>query len=346
MFFGAGNIVFPMKLGIEHQSQYIWAFLGLLFTAIGGPLIGLLAGTLLEGNCKKFFFGGGAVLGVFLLTLTIVMEAFIATPRCYPVSYAAFAPLVSMPLWSFSIIFSIISLLCCWKHEYILPILGKILSPILLFCLFTIIYQSWMNESVIQIGSSTPFQAFTSGLKNGYFTMDLIASIYFSAGIWILIKLGSKSTAKQTLKTTLISGVLGCAFLAIIYFGLCFSAAKFNTQLSGVASEYLLSQLALIVLGPNLYIIANLAVCLACLTSVISLVMAVSDVMCIYLFKNKISYHTVIILNLVVATVMAQMGFQGLLDILKPIIYVSYPIIILLAIKAIYGNFFKKIKNL
>ena len=50
MFFGAGNAVFPLLLGMKTQGRFDFAFLGLLLTGIGGPLLGLLGATLFPGG--------------------------------------------------------------------------------------------------------------------------------------------------------------------------------------------------------------------------------------------------------------------------------------------------------
>ena len=55
MFFGAGNIVFPLALGQQAGSMAWVAILGFLITAVGVPFMGLVSMILFEGNYKKFF---------------------------------------------------------------------------------------------------------------------------------------------------------------------------------------------------------------------------------------------------------------------------------------------------
>ena len=55
MFFGAGNVVFPLSLGLMAQDKNIYAIVGLLITAVGVPFIGLMSMTLFNGNYKHFF---------------------------------------------------------------------------------------------------------------------------------------------------------------------------------------------------------------------------------------------------------------------------------------------------
>lgn len=55
MFFGAGNIVVPLALGQYAQDKAFIAIIGLLITAVGVPLTGVMAMTLYNGNYKDFF---------------------------------------------------------------------------------------------------------------------------------------------------------------------------------------------------------------------------------------------------------------------------------------------------
>jgi LIVCS family branched-chain amino acid:cation transporter len=46
MLFGAGNIVFALAVGQYAQDKNFFAIIGLLITAVGVPLLGLVAMTL------------------------------------------------------------------------------------------------------------------------------------------------------------------------------------------------------------------------------------------------------------------------------------------------------------
>ena len=43
MFFGAGNLIFPAKLGLDAGSQMWSAFLGVFVTAVGIPMLAVVA---------------------------------------------------------------------------------------------------------------------------------------------------------------------------------------------------------------------------------------------------------------------------------------------------------------
>ena len=180
MFFGAGNAIFPLIVGRESQNQFIWAFIGLFLTAIGGPLLGLTTATLFKGEFKTFFFRAGKAPGVILVFISLaLLGPFAVMPRCVTVAYAALTPFfTNLPLALFALIFSILAMISCWKRRFLLPILGYVLSPLLILCLLIIILQSALSPNSIQTSTLTFSSAFTLGLHTGYDTMDLIASIF------------------------------------------------------------------------------------------------------------------------------------------------------------------------
>ena len=67
MFFGSGNVVFPLLLGQITGEKISWALIGLAITAVGAPLLGLLGSVLFEGDCKKFFYRIGEIPGYIIV---------------------------------------------------------------------------------------------------------------------------------------------------------------------------------------------------------------------------------------------------------------------------------------
>src|SRR5260370_33601848 len=104
MFFGAGNLVYPLSLGLNAQDQCLPAIGGFLITAVGVPMLGFLSMMLFQGQYRVFFQKIGALPGFFLIAATLcVMGPFGALPRCIALSYAAVnatAPLLSLEMFS------------------------------------------------------------------------------------------------------------------------------------------------------------------------------------------------------------------------------------------------------
>ena len=57
MFFGSGNLVFPLVVGQMSEGHFGLASLGILLTGVLVPFLGILAMLLFDGNSKVFLEG-------------------------------------------------------------------------------------------------------------------------------------------------------------------------------------------------------------------------------------------------------------------------------------------------
>ena len=55
MFFGAGNIMFPIALGLESGGSSLWAILGLIVSGILIPFVGIIVMSFFDGDYNRFF---------------------------------------------------------------------------------------------------------------------------------------------------------------------------------------------------------------------------------------------------------------------------------------------------
>ena len=338
MFFGAGNTIFPLLIGVKTTANFRWAFFGLVLTAIGGPLLGLVTATLFRGHSKEFFARFGKIMGFSLMAVSLaLLGPFAVLPRCTAVAYAAAQPIFPfLSLAVFACLFAAIALFCCYKESLLFTILGYVLSPVLIGCLLFILYQGLLSDKVLAASSFSQIEAFKTGLFTGYDTMDLIASIFFSAGIWNMVVIRYPAHPRKALAMTLKSGILGCLLLGAIYFGLGYTAALYGADLIGTPPQELISRLAMLTLGPKLGLIANVAVALACLTTVISLTMTISDILAKELFPKWISYKKSCFFILVITAAMTNIGFEVIMSMIHSVVYFCYPIIILLTLVNIF----------
>ncbi|PJD95644.1 MAG: hypothetical protein CK425_08050 [Parachlamydia sp.] len=337
MFFGAGNVVFPLVLGQLSGDQIFAALPGLLLTSIGGPLLGLFGTLLYKGDYKTFFSRTGKLPGYLLMLVCAgLLGPFAVMPRCVVLTYASVnAYFPSLSLFNFSILFGIVALACMVKRDTVLSILGYWLSPVLLLSLALIIYQGLTSDQgSLSHSSLTSSEAFRDGLLVGYDTMDLIASIFFAFTIWRLLKeqLDQKAAPNEVKKITVAAGCIGGIFLGIIYVGLSLTAALHNPVITQVPPEALLTTLSFHLLGPLQGGIANLAVALACFTTVISLAVTFADVLQKEFGELHISYPTGITLIMICTTFFANLGFKQLMSIIHPLVSICYPAIIVLTI--------------
>jgi len=170
MFFGAGNIIFPLIMGQTVESGLIWALIGLILTAVIIPFSGLLSITLFEGNYENFFNRIGRVPGLIVIILLLCMIGpFGAIPRCITLTYSTLKLYFSsLHLLTFSISSALLVFLCSWKKNRILDLIGYVLSPLLILFLLTIIVKGLFFSSPEMIeGNSQIVHPFFYGLREG-----------------------------------------------------------------------------------------------------------------------------------------------------------------------------------
>ncbi|MCB1149273.1 MAG: branched-chain amino acid transport system II carrier protein, partial [Chlamydiia bacterium] len=171
MFFGAGNVVFPLVIGKTAGDMTPWALMGLMISAIGVPFLGLISMTLFNGNYKLFFERVGKVPG-FLIALVIMMliGPFGAMPRLITLSYETFVmgagELITLPV--FAALSCVTIFLCTFRKNRILDVLGYYLTPFLLLSLLAILVIGLMNSGSAHEVDLTRWDAFFEGLNTGY----------------------------------------------------------------------------------------------------------------------------------------------------------------------------------
>lgn len=341
MFFGAGNIVFPLAMGQYAQSQNIYAIIGLLITAVGVPFLGLVAMTLFDGDYKKFFRNIGPVPG-FLVALFIMLliGPFGAMPRVIAFSYSTakmFMGNISLPV--FSAISCLIIFLMTYKQSRILDILGYFLTPLLLLSLAILVVKGLLTGDSTGFSGDTDFTVFMNGLWEGYNTMDLLATFFFSSVVILCLKEelhpASQQDFKKLVGMTLKASCIGASLLAIVYIGISFVAAGHSDSLASYPTDEMLGQLSIQMLGPYAGIIAVVAVAMACLTTAIALAAVFAEYIHEDITNYKVSYLNALIFTLVSAFLMSTLDFAGIMKILAPILAFIYPSLIVLALVSV-----------
>lgn len=346
MFFGAGNVVFPLALGQISKADNIFAMMGLLITAIAVPFLGLISMILYNGNYKEFFGRLGKLPG-FLIALFIMclIGPFGALPRCIALSHSTltlFTP--DIPLIAFSFFSCLLIFLFTYKESKLIEVLGTVLTPFLLLSLGIIIAIGLFNSHGYESVESFPLKAFIKGLQEGYYTMDLLASFFFCAVIIDCLRASYKEEHQEYKKVTFLAlkaSMIGAFLLSLIYVGFSFVAAKNSGSLEGITTDLLLAKLSINILGPYAGIVASAAVALACLTTAVALASAFANFLSHEIFKNKLDYKISLIITLILTFLISTLNFSGIAKILTPILSLCYPSLIVLSacnlLKKLYG---------
>lgn len=337
MFFGAGNVVFPLALGQFAQDNNFYAIIGMLITAVGVPFAGLIAMSLFDGDYKAFFARIGKVPG-FIVTAIIMglIGPFGALPRCVALSYSTANSLFpGLSISSFSIAACILIFLLTFRKNTIVEILGYFLTPLLIGSLFIIIVVGLYTGEAQPQTLNNRFDIFIRGLKDGYQTMDLLGAFFFSAVIIAGLKNAlppGDATPRSLIFTALKASCIGAFLLGASYVGFSYVASFHSAALEGVPADTLISQISTLVLGPYASIIASIAVALACLTTAIALAAVFAEFIHYDLTFGKLGYIPSLIITLVITYFVSILNFSGIAAFLLPILQICYPALITLCL--------------
>lgn len=336
MFFGAGNIIFPLAIGQYAQGEPTYAILGLILTAVLVPFSGLIVMIFFEGNYKQFFATLGKTPG-FCISLIIItlLGPLGSIPRCISLAYST----VKMVYPNLSpLLFNAMAcgliFICTYKKKRIMDILGYVLTPLLLGSLFYIIMKGMLTATPLPISSTKePLSLFLHGLKEGYNTMDLLAAFFFSTMIVKSLKTVLNKHPEASLKKIAFIAILvGASLLALTYIGFSYIAAYHTHDLSVISVDKLLGAIILKMMGSSAGIFICLTVALTCLTTAIALCNVFAEYVRNELFDQKIEYHSALIGTLLLTFIISNMEFQGISSYLGPVLEIIYPILIALTI--------------
>lgn len=337
MFFGAGNIIFPLIVGQTAQGSVLYALIGLFVTAILIPFAGLIAMTLFQGDYESFFSRMGKFPGQVLIWLILgLIGPFGGIPRCMSLTYATFN--VYMPdlkLTHFSCLFALALFFATVRKRRIVDLLGYLFTPILLIFLFVIVFKGITNSGFnLRSMPMNGLDALSYGLKEGYNTMDLLAAFFFASIVFQRFKQKKEGVASdaETVLEFVKASIVGAVLLAVVYGGFAVTSAVFSKELLHAKPDHLLGELGRLLLGSSGGFIVSMAVLLSCLTTAIALTTISADFIREKVFQNKIPYQATICLVLIASVLVSSLQFSGIVKVLAPVLQVCYPSLLALCL--------------
>lgn len=337
MIFGAGNLIFPTRLGVE-SCGHVWSgFLGFSLTGILLPLVGLMAIVSFGGDYEAFFARLGRIPGkLFIFISMMIIGPFTVMPRIISLAYVLLLPqFPCLPLWLFSLLFAIIAFLIAYRMNRVLDIIGKFLSPIKVVSLACIVLLGLWGAQAMVVTPLDVWGFFSHAMADGYQTLDLLAMIFFgSIIVRLLSQYANKSehmTLKRAVAITASSGIIAGILLGIIYLGMIYLGALYGDGLlgpdmSGREGE-IFRQIVLGVSGCYGALLIGLVVFVAGLTTVVSLSTVLGDYVH-QVSKKRLSYTWAVAIVLCICALMASLGLTNIVVYSKPLINFFYPLII------------------
>lgn len=353
LFFGAGNLIFPVHMGQEAGSNVVSATLGFLVTGIGLPFLGVVA--IGVSKSRGLFDLASRVHPMYGYIMTVLLYLtigpFFALPRTGTVSYQiGLAPYIAdeyqtIGLAIFTVLFFFVALLFSLKPSKILTWVGKILNPLFLVFLAFLVIVSFLKPmgtiSDAAIHGSYAADPFFKGFTEGYNTMDALASLAFGIIVVQTIKgLGVQSPrniAIGTIKAGSVSVLLmGLIYGCLAYIGATSIGQYKLSENGGIA----LAQIANYYFGSLGSILLAIIVTLACLKTAIGLITACSETFQ-ELFPNSLSYKSYVVLFTIFSCLIANIGLTQIISLSIPVLMFLYPLAITLILLALLSPLFK-----
>ena len=353
MFFGAGNLIFPVHLGQMAGRNALPAIIGFIITAVGIPILGVAAIGITHSDGLQTLSGKvGKGYGIFFTCLLYpTIGPLFAIPRCATVSFTTgITPLLGadsperLYLLLFSAVFFAFVLFFSLRPGKITVWIGKIINPLFLF-FFAVLMLAALLAPGAAVSAVEPVEAYRSdaffpALIEGYGTMDAIAGLAFGIVVIDVIRRMGVDNDDAIAEDVLSSGLLTGALMALIYVvsivvgaqsrGLFELSENGGIALTQIAGHYLG--------GVGLFILA-FTITFACLKTSIGLVTACAETFS-KMTNGKISYRSWAILFTVFSFAVSNIGLSAIIEYSIPMLMLIYPPAIALILLAFLGKFF------
>lgn len=356
MFFGAGNLIFPIILGAKAGASLVPALLGMLVTAVGMPLLGIVAlGVSKSSGLMQMSGRVSKGYGYFFTcALYLTIGPFFAIPRCAATSFTmGIAPIISGNETLIQAIFTTLFfgavLFFALRPSNIMNSVGKYLNPIFLVCLGVLVVAALISPeqtvASVPVNESYAGSAFATGFLQGYDTLDALASLAFGIIVINVITGMGVSEPGDIAKSTIKSGIFSMILMTVIYALIALVGAQsyglYADQLSdpsfnggtafAVIAQHYLGNVGMIVLA--------LTVTFCCMKTAIGLVTSCADTFS-EIFPNSLSYRNWAIGFTVFSLLVSNIGLSKIISFSAPVLYFLYPLAIVLILLTIFGKFF------
>lgn len=352
LFFGAGNLIFPVFMG-QSAGANVWkAIIGFLITGVGIPLLGVASlGMSRSDGLLELSSRIGKRYGVFFTcALYLSIGPFFAIPRCASTSFSVgIKPLVSdgtakWLVWVFALVFFAAVLWFSLRPGKILTWVGKILTPMFLISLallaVTALVKPMGSVSGLSPEAAYVNNSFFQGFLDGYNTMDALASLAFGIVVVNAIKGLNVKEPSAIAGNTITSGLFGCAIMAFIYAALAIIGAQSRAvyPLAADGGE------ALYVIATHYFgsvggIILAVTVTLACLKTAVGLITSCGETFC-EMFPKGPEYKFWAIGFCVISFFISTVGLSAIIGWSLPVLMLLYPLAMTLILLALFGRLF------
>lgn len=353
MFFGAGNLIFPAKVGLDAGSNMWSAFAGVFVTAVGIPMLAVVGlGLSRSEGVVELSQRVSRKYSLFFCTLLyLTIGPLFAIPRCASTAFSVGAVNLlpqegeRLYLVLFSLVFFAVVLYFSLKPGGIMTWIGKWLNPVFLVFLAVLVIAA-LAKPISSISAVAPAEnyassgsAFFRGFLEGYNTLDALAGLAFGIVVIDVVRKNGISQPERVAVNTAKAGIFSCLFMGLIYLFItlicaqsapvCAGADNGGTVLGTIANHYFRSAGS---------VLMTLIVTFACLKTAIGLVTSCSKAF-VDMFPKGPGYTVWAVVFSLVSFGIANFGLTTIVSWCVPVLMFLYPLAITLILLSLSGKF-------
>ena len=353
MFFGAGNLIFPAKVGLDAGSNMWSAFAGVFVTAVGIPMLAVVGlGLSRSEGVVELSQRVSRKYSLFFCTLLyLTIGPLFAIPRCASTAFSVGAVNLlpqegeRLYLALFSLVFFAVVLYFSLKPGGIMTWIGKWLNPVFLVFLAVLVIAA-LAKPINSISAVAPAEsyaasgsAFFRGFLEGYNTLDALAGLAFGIVVIDVVRKNGISQPERVAVNTAKAGIFSCLFMGLIYLFItlicaqsapvCAGADNGGTVLGTIANHYFRSAGS---------VLMTLIVTFACLKTAIGLVTSCSKAF-VDMFPKGPGYTVWAVVFSLVSFGIANFGLTTIVSWCVPVLMFLYPLAITLILLSLSGRF-------
>ncbi|MDI9489708.1 MAG: branched-chain amino acid transport system II carrier protein, partial [Bacillota bacterium] len=358
LFFGAGNLIFPVHMGQLAGSNTLQTTIGFLITGVGLPLLGVIATALSQS--ESLYDMAKPVSKIYSIFFTCMLYLTIgplfAIPRTATVAFeVGINPFIEekylqLGLFIFSLIFFAVTLYFSLRPGRLLDWVGRYLTPIFLLLLSVLLIATFISP-MGQVSKFEPQGNYIdrplfTGILEGYHTMDALASLAFAIVIISNIEKSGVKSPKRKAIEIFKSGLVCAVGMSVIYASLAYMGATSLGSVSradnGGKVMYMVSEHYFGFVG---MILLAAIVTVACLKTAIGLITSCAQ-MFSEMFPKTVSYNKYAVIFTILSFVIANFGLNKIIQLSIPVLMFLYPLAISLILLSLLAPFINKQKDI
>lgn len=340
-YFGAGNLVFPPKLGLQSGTSWLGGAIGLAISGIILPLLALIIISYRGGDVESLTKRVHPKLHIAMLVVLMCICMFISIPRTAAVATELGVSGIfgNVPYVPVVIAYFVICFFIGRRKESVLDKIGKYLTPLMVIILFVVVIKGIVSP-LGTAGAPTVTNPTINAVLTGYQTGDVLVSVLMAAVFIGTVHDHGYKKGKEETRVVIKASIVAFICLFVIYGGLLFIGATVNTEYDqSIGNADLLVELIRRLGGQVAMSAFGVAVILACLTTAIGQLTSVAD---FYegtaLFKGKVSYQVLFIIAACISAAVATLGLDKIIALAAPIFSLAYAPCLVLMLLGIFQD--------